>query len=248
MHRFFIEKEDCSDYKATIKGRDFNHIKNVLRMGTGEKLEVSCDGDLYLGEIEEVLEDSLIINLLEMKSIIKEEIEVNLFQGLAKGSKMDLIIQKGTEIGVKKFYGVSTKRTVVKIKDDKKKKNRLKRWNTIAEEAAKQSKRNIIPEFKDIIAFKDMISILKDQPIIIIPYEDEKNIPIGDVLKNLDKKNKKINLIIGPEGGFDEEEIDAIREIGGKVVSLGEKILRTETAGFVASTIILYELSGRGVI
>ena len=249
MHRFFVEKEAIGDRQIKIVGKDFNHIKNVLRMNQEEKIEISSNERLYLGEIKTFLEDSILVNILESKDYIEDDVEIILFQGLAKGSKMDLIIQKGTEIGVKEFYAVSTHRTVVKIRDEKKGKNRLKRWNAIAEEAAKQSKRDYIPEVKDILSFKDMIELLKEEELIIIPYEDEENISIGEVLKEIKKKDrKKINLIIGPEGGFEKEEIEAMKDLAGKIVSLGPKILRTETAGLVASTIILYELSEIGVI
>ncbi|MGO1469089.1 MAG: RsmE family RNA methyltransferase [Tissierella sp.] len=249
MHRFFVNKKAIKDKEIKIRGKDFNHIKNVLRMGEGDKMEISSQEKLYLGEIITFLEDSIIINILESEELSGNDVEIRLFQGLAKGSKMDLIIQKGTEIGIKKFYAVSTHRTVVKINNEKKKKARLKRWNTIAEEAAKQSKRDHIPEVKDILTFKSMVNILKTEETIIIPYEDEENISIGKVLKKVKSKNKKrINLIIGPEGGFEMDEIEAMKEIGGKVVTLGSKILRTETAGFVASTIILYEFSEIGVI
>lgn len=250
MHRFFVEPNQISAKSITIKDKDFNHIKNVLRMNIGEKLEVSCEGQVYLGEIESILEDYISIDILETRSSSSDsDIEITLFQGLAKGSKMDLIIQKGTEIGVKDFYAVSTHRTIVKINDEKKEKNRLKRWSAIAEEAAKQSKQRFIPEVKGLIDFKEMIGLLKPEASVIVPYEDERNISIGEVLKDIKKAEiKKINLIIGPEGGFEKEEIEAIKEIGGRVVSLGNKILRTETAGLVASTIIFYELSGLGVI
>lgn len=250
MHRFFTDKENINENRIIIKGKDFNHIKNVLRMARGEKLEISSHEDIYLGEIENFSEDAVVINILEKEESSKSEsIEISLFQALAKGSKMDLIIQKGTEIGVTNFYGVLTHRTIVKINDEKKEKNRLKRWSSIAEEAAKQSKRSKVPKVKEIMTFKNMINFLGDQNTIIVPYEDEENISIGQVLKELKKTHEKnINLIIGPEGGFEEKEIEEIKRIGGRVVTLGDKILRTETAGFVASTIILYELSGLGVI
>lgn len=249
MHRFFVNKKDFDDEEIIIKGKDFNHIKNVLRMEVGEKIELSCDEKIYLGSIESLQEESIRVKILETRDTLEGEIEVILFQGLAKGSKMDLIVQKGTEIGVKSFYGVLTHRTIVKINDEKKANNRLKRWNAIAEEAAKQSKRDYIPEFKSIIDFKAMLDILKEEKNIIVPYEDEKKVNIGQVLKIMKADDqKKINLIIGPEGGFEKEEIEAIKDLGGEIVSLGSKILRTETAGFVASTIIFYELSGIGVI
>ncbi len=250
MHRFFVDKKSFIDNKIFIKDKDFNHIKNVLRMKIGEKIEVISQGNIYLGEIDSILEDSIIVNILEKKDQSKDEkIQVNLFQAIAKGSKMDLIIQKGTEVGITNFHPVLTHRTIVKIDDEKKKKNRLKRWNAIAEEAAKQSKRAYIPEVKEIINFKEMINLLDKENTIIVPYEDEKNIALGNVLKEIKtKEEKEINLIIGPEGGFEEDEIEEIKAIGGRVVTLGSKILRTETAGLVASTIILYELSGLGVI
>lgn len=250
MNRFFTDKENINENRIIIKGKDFNHIKNVLRMARGEKLEISSHEDIYLGEIENFSEDAVVINILEKEESSKSEsIEISLFQALAKGSKMDLIIQKGTEIGVTNFYGVLTHRTIVKINDEKKEKNKLKRWSSIAEEAAKQSKRSKVPKVKEIMTFKNMINFLGDQNTIIVPYEDEENISIGQVLKELKKTHEKnINLIIGPEGGFEEKEIEEIKRIGGRVVTLGDKILRTETAGFVASTIILYELSGLGVI
>lgn len=250
MHRFFINEDSMSDGKITIKDKDFNHIKNVLRMDIGEKIEVSCDGILYLGELQSILDDAILVNILEDRGLdCQENIEITLFQGLAKGSKMDLIIQKGTEIGIKNFYAVSTHRTIVKINDKKKEMDRIKRWNAIAEEAAKQSKRAYIPEVKGLIRFKTMIGLLKDEKTVIVPYEDEENTSIGQVLKEIKEKDiKKVNLVIGPEGGFETEEISAIKSLGGKVVTLGSKILRTETAGFVASTIILYELSEEGVI
>ena len=155
MHRFFLSKENIQDKKAIIENKDFNHIKNVLRMQPGEKLEISSEEKIYLGEIKNILEDHILIGILEEKdSTHISGTEITLFQGLAKGSKMDLIIQKGTEIGIKSFYAVSTHRSIVKINDEKKKNNRLKRWNAIAEEAAKQSKQISIPEVKDIINFK----------------------------------------------------------------------------------------------
>lgn len=250
MHRFFVNKDNICDGKITIKDKDFNHIKNVLRMEAGQKIEVVCDDTLYFCELESILDDAVIINILENENFnCQEKVEITLFQGLAKGSKMDLVIQKGTEIGVKNFYAVSTNRTIVKIKDKKKEMERIKRWNTIAEEAAKQSKRAYIPQVKGLISFKAMIGLLKDEKTVIVPYEDENNISIGQVLKEIKTKDiKNINLIIGPEGGFETEEINAMKALGGKIVTLGSKILRTETAGFVASTIILYELSEEGVI
>ena len=159
---------------------------------------------------------------------------------------MDLIIQKSTEIGVREFVGLMTHRTVVKIKDMKKEESKIDRWNMIAAEAAKQSKRDFIPKVENIQTFDEMLNAIKNEENIIVPYEDEKFQSIGDSLKSIE--SGRIILIIGPEGGFESEEIQKLRSIGGQIVSLGNRILRTETAGFVASAIILYELGGLGVI
>ena len=176
----------------------------------------------------------------------ESSIEITLYQGLAKGSKMDLIIQKCVEIGVKDFYAIETDRAVVKINNKKKEDSKLERWQSIAEEAAKQSKRDYIPKLKGIISFKEMIGILSEEKNIIVPYENEENLSIKDGLKTV--KGNKVNLIIGPEGGFEEKEIKSLEDLRASIVTLGPRILRTETAGLVSSTIILYELGDLGVI
>ena len=167
-------------------------------------------------------------------------ISIILYQGLPKSSKMDFIVQKATEIGVKEIYPIITNRTVVKIDNNKKEKNKVDRWNKISEEAAKQSKRDIIPKVNSVLSFKEMINILKDEENILVPYENQEGIGIKDIIKKI--SNKKIHVIIGPEGGFEEEEIEELKDIGSNTVSLGPRILRTETAGIVALSILLYEL------
>ncbi|MBC8590775.1 RsmE family RNA methyltransferase [Wansuia hejianensis] len=247
MRKFFVESDQIIEDKIFILDKDVKHIRDVLRLRTGDRIEISCDGVIYLCQIDDILRDKVILDILSnSKGENEPEIEIVLFQGLAKSNKMDFIIQKGTEIGIKDFYGVITDRTIVKIKDIKKEKNKISRWDLIAEEAAKQSKRDYIPKIKGIISFDEMIELIKDEESIIVPYEDEENLSIGNGLRNI--KSKKINLIIGPEGGFEPDEIQKIEDIGGKIVSLGPRILRTETAGFVSATIILYELGKLGVI
>jgi len=176
----------------------------------------------------------------------ESHIHINLFQGIAKGDKMDFIIQKSTEIGVKEIFPVITNRTVVKIKDNKKEKNKVERWNVIAEEAAKQSKRDLIPIVRDIIEFKDMIDYLKNEKNIIVPYEMEKSLGLKRVLQSF--SGEKVNVVIGPEGGFEEYEIEMLKNIGAHVVTLGPRILRTETAGIITAAIVLYELGDLGVV
>lgn len=247
MHRFFVYKENIQDNKITIIGEDVKHIKNVLRLNEGEQISI-CDrmGTDYTAEISDISKEKIICSILETKTSNTEPpIEVILYQGIPKSTKMDLIIQKSTELGVAKIVPVITDRTIVKIQDRKKEEKKLERWNKITEEAAKQSKRGIIPEVCKILTFEEMLRVLRNDGLIIVPYENEGNVGIKEALKN--ESCKKVNIIIGPEGGFEEKEIEALRAIGSKIVSLGPRILRTETAGFITSAIVLYELGDLGV-
>lgn len=247
MHRFFVEKEQITDDIIEIIGSDVKHIKDVLRLKSKEKIEIASDGITYTCELESLLKDKIATRIIDRtKGMNESPIDIILYQGLAKGSKMDLIIQKCTEVGVKEFYPVATHRSVVKIKDIKKEQSKVERWNSIADEAAKQSKRDILPIVQNIISFDEMIELLKGQENILVPYEDEKKSTIKEKLKI--SENKKIHLIIGPEGGFEPSEIEILKELGANIVTLGPRILRTETAGIVAATIILYELGDLGVI
>lgn len=247
MHKFFVGNNQIDNNSIYIAGKDLIHIKNVLRLKPGDKIEISCEGNNYLTEIMEITKENVRTKIINASIGDREpSIEITLYQGLAKGSKMDLIIQKCVEIGVKDFYAIETDRAVVKINDKKKEESKLKRWQSIAEEAAKQSKRDYIPNVKGIIRFQDMINNLNEENNIIVPYENEENLSIKDGLKTV--KGNKINLIIGPEGGFESNEIKSLEAIGASIVTLGPRILRTETAGLVASTIILYELGDLGVI
>ena len=247
MHRFFVNKEQILENQIEIIGTDVKHIKDVLRLRIGEEVEISSDGFTYTSKIESLEKSKVIVNILEKnKGTNEPPIDIILYQGLAKGSKMDVIIQKGTEVGIKTFYPLATSRAIVKINDIKKEQSKVERWNTIADGAAKQSKRDLVPKVENIISFNEMINLLKDAENIIGPYEDERANTIKNDLQNIN--GDKIHLIIGPEGGFDPSEIERLKEIGASIVTLGPRILRTETAGIVASAIILYELGDLGVI
>lgn len=247
MHRFFVDKEQVIDDIIEIIGTDVKHIKDVLRIKSKEKIEIASDGIIYTCELESLLKDKIITRIIDkVKGVNEPPIDIILYQGLAKGSKMDLIIQKCIEVGVKEFYPVATHRSVVKIKDIKKEQSKVERWNSIADEAAKQSKRDIPPRVQNIISFDEMINLLKDKDNILVPYEEEKRNTIKEKLDEI--MGKQIHLIIGPEGGFEPIEIERLKSIGANIVTLGPRILRTETAGIVASTIILYELGDLGVI
>lgn len=248
MHRFFVDKNNIEDLTITIKGEDVKHIQNVLRLNEGDVISV-CDKleTDYIVKIVSINKERVKCDIIKsFPSTSEPSIEINLYQGLPKSTKMDLIVQKSTEIGVKRIIPVITDRTVVKIQDRKKENKKIERWSRIAEESAKQSKRGIVPEINKIITFDEMLKIIDRDGLIIVPYECEKNVGINTVLKNSNVRN--ISIIIGPEGGFEEHEIDALKAIGSRIVSLGPRILRTETAGLVTSAIVLYEKGDLGVI
>lgn len=248
MHRFFVDIENISENHIEINNEDVKHIKNVLRLTEGSEISV-CDKQEtdYTCKISEINKNNVICEIIDkFKSKGEAPIDIVLYQGLPKADKMELIIQKCTELGVKKIVPVSTKRTVVKIQGGKKEDKKIERWTRIAEEAAKQSKRGIIPEVSSVIPFKELINIFKDEEFIIVPYENEEDIGIKSVLKKC--TSKKVNILVGPEGGFDENEIEQLKEINSNIVTLGPRILRTETAGFTAVTIALYELGDLGVM
>lgn len=248
MHRFFVDNKNIDEKFIEIELEDVKHIKNVLRLEIGDEIEVSNKlGIDYRCKISEMNKERVMCEILDSsKSKGESSIDIVLFQGLPKSTKMELIIQKSTELGVKKIVPLVTSRCVTKINDRKKEDKKIERWSKIAEEAAKQSKRGIIPEIGNIMSFKEALDYLKHEDMVIVPYESEKNIGIKKVLKNC--TSKKINIIIGPEGGFDESEIDELKSINAHIVTLGPRILRTETAGFTTSALILYELGDLGVI
>ncbi len=247
MNRFFVPLEQIKDEKIVIKGEDVNHIKYVLRFKINDKIEVVCNGVVYLSTISFIKNNEIVVDILETKVGDNEPpIDIYLYQGLPKSSKMDFIIQKATEIGVKKIFPIITKRTVVKIKNSKKEENKVNRWNKICTEAAKQSKRDNIPKVNNILKFNEMIELLREEENILVPYESEENNGLKNILNK--SRSKKIHLIIGPEGGFEAEEIMKLKSVDGKIVSLGPRILRTETAGLATMAILMYELGDMGVI
>ncbi|WP_202711162.1 16S rRNA (uracil(1498)-N(3))-methyltransferase [Sporosalibacterium faouarense] len=247
MHRFFIDSDNVHESQVVITGDDVKHIKNVLRLNVGDKIMV-CDGESndYLIEIENI-ESNQVIGKIINKERSKGEppIDVVLYQGLPKSTKMDLIIQKATELGVKRIVPVITERTVVKIDNPKKENKKLERWNRIALEASKQCKRGQIPNVEGVINFKEMVEEIKED-FVIVPYENEIKIGTKEILSKFN--DKTISIVIGPEGGFEEEEIEKLKEIGANIITLGPRILRTETAGFTTMAIVMYELGDLGVI
>lgn len=247
MDRFFVEKKNVNLENNTciIEGEDVKHISKVLRCRVGEELEI-CDNDNneYICEITNIDKSQVNLNILKRVDIKREsDLKIKVYQGLPKGPKMEMILQKLTEVGVDEIILVQTKRTVVKV-DDKKEDKKIERWERIIYEAAKQSKRGKIPKLRGVLSFKEALADMKENDFNIAPYENEKTKTIKQAIRDKDINN--IGIFVGPEGGFEGTEINAIEEIGGQSVSLGPRILRTETASLVASSIVLYELSDLG--
>lgn len=244
MHWFYVENGQIGEHTITITGNDVNHIKNVLRMQKGEKL-IICDGQGtdYYCSIADFSKDEVIAEILEMNDTKTElNTKIYLFQGLPKKDKMELIIQKAVELGVHEVIPVSMKRCVAKIEDKKKEQKKLERWQTIATSAAKQSGRGMIPKVQGVMSFRDALEKAKELEFTIIPYEQAEGMAKSKKLIEKACKKKSIGIFIGPEGGFDDAEIQKAREAGFSTISLGKRILRTETAGLTILSILMFQI------
>lgn len=239
MYNFFIDKSAVNGDICTISGNDFNHIKNVLRMKIGENLLVSFDGKNNLCSIVDFLDDACIVKINQADYFDSSlKISLYLFQGLPKSDKMELIIQKAVELGADAIIPVEMNRSVVKL-DDKKKKSKVERFNNISESAAKQSKRTTIPKVYDVLTFNQALELAKTLDMFIIPYENERGVEATKKALSEIKAGMKIGVMIGSEGGFDESEIEKAINIGGKTISLGSRILRTETAAITTLSLLM---------
>ena len=234
MYNFFVNDDCRQGDRYVITGADHNHIKNVLRMKVGDTILISANGKSDLCEIEIIDNDEIVAPIIEEDYQNTElPLQIHLFQGLPKSDKMELIIQKAVELGVYSITPIEMKRCIVKL-DDKKKKSKQTRWQAISESAAKQSKRNTIPEINEIISYKAALNTAKELDLLLVPYENEDGIlSTKEALAKL-KEAKSVGIIIGPEGGFDDAEIEAAKDAGGRIISLGKRILRTETAAITA--------------
>ena len=234
MYNFFVNDDCRQGDRYVITGADHNHIKNVLRMKVGDTILISANGKSNLCEIEIIDNDEIVAPIIEEDYQNTElPLQIYLFQGLPKSDKMELIIQKAVELGVYSITPIEMKRCIVKL-DDKKKKSKQTRWQAISESAAKQSKRNTIPEINEIISYKAALNAAKELDLLLVPYENEDGIlSTKEALAKL-KEAKSVGIIIGPEGGFDDAEIEAAKDAGGRIISLGKRILRTETAAITA--------------
>ena len=246
MHHFFVTPENVNgdEKKIIITGSDVNHIKNVLRMKQGEELLISdgCGHD-YMCEIEEFLDSNNVVAHIKEAEFSGTELpsKIFLFQGLPKSDKMELIIQKAVELGAFEIIPVATKRAIVKL-DKKKEQSKLNRWNEISKSAAKQSRRSIIPKVNNVMSFKEAIEYAKTLDINLIPYENYKDMSETKKVIDTIEKGQNIGIFIGPEGGFADEEVELAIQNNVKRISLGKRILRTETAGLMIISVLMYKL------
>lgn len=243
MPKFFVPKENIKDNEILICGEDVIHIKRVLRSQVGDELSL-CDGMgvNYNVRIVEISDKEIVSKIISsQKSDTEPPICVTLYQGLPKASKMDYIIQKTTELGILNIVPVKMARCVVKIENKKDAQKKQERWQKIAEEAAKQSGRGVIPLVCEPVTFDEAISGLKNADIYFAPYECETKKKLKEVLTST-KTSKNISFIIGPEGGFDLAEVEKLKENNISTITLGNRILRTETAGEAVLSMIMYEL------
>lgn len=243
MYRFFVDQDQVEDTVIHIKGSDVNHIRNVLRMRQGEKILVSSKETLeYTCYIEHLEEDEVLAKIMYVQENgLELPSKVYLFQGLPKSDKMEFIVQKAVELGVYEIIPVAAKRSVVKL-DEKKESNKRKRWQAISESAAKQSKRMIIPQVTCVKSFEEAAEYADELDIRLIPYELAKGMDkTREVLEGI-RPGQSVGIFIGPEGGFEEQEIRVAMEHGILPITLGKRILRTETAGMTVLSILMYLL------
>ncbi|ONI39111.1 hypothetical protein AN639_06675 [Candidatus Epulonipiscium fishelsonii] len=242
MKKFFVYPEQIIDDKITIDGSDYNHIINVFRLKIKDKLLINDrQGNEFICIITSVGKLSLIATI-EHKFIVSTEpkAKITLFQSLIKAEKMELVLQKSVELGVYQIIPIITDRCVVKLETSKME-NKISRWKKIIEAASKQSGRNLIPEIKYPINFNEVTDYTNETDLNIIPYEKENKISLKNILETKLKEN--INVVIGPEGGFTEEEIYHIKSNNFNCVTLGKRILRSETATLTVIANIMYELN-----
>lgn len=252
MPKFFVKEEQIRDDKVIIKGQDVNHIKKVLRAKVGDELQI-CNKKIvenFLCVIDEINDEYIICTIkCKLDKKVESNIEVTIFQGLPKADKMEYIIQKSVELGGYDITPIEMKRCVVKL-DEKDKFKKVSRWQKISEVAAKQCRRDIIPKINDIINIKKLCELIENYDIVLVAYENEKNNILREQLTkvkgkvNLHKYNTKfkIGIVIGPEGGIEAQEVKDLQENGANVITLGKRILRTETVALNVLSIIMYEL------
>ena len=242
MYRFFVKKEQIEKGFVSITGADVNHIGNVLRMKAGEEVRISDGESDYYCIIREIGPEQVKAEICyEEKEKTELPSRIYLFQGLPKKDKMELIVQKAVELGAFQIVPVAMSRCVVKL-DKKKAETKRQRWQAISESAAKQSKRIVIPEISNVMSYKEAVKLGKSMDVKLLPYENEEGMEASRNLIKSIKPGQTVGIFIGPEGGFSEQEVEQAREAGFCTMSLGRRILRTETAGLAILSVLMYHL------
>ena len=241
MFQFFVEPGQITAQEAEITGGDVNHIRNVLRMKAGEQVRISDQqGQDFLCRIEKLEESRILLRIQEKCQGTEPPIKITLLQGLPKGDKMELVVQKGVELGASEIVPVAMQNCVVKL-DHKRAEHKRARWQAIAESAAKQSKRSLVPVVRPVCTFSEAAAYARELDVRLFPYEQERGMAhTREVLQKV-KKGDSVGIFIGPEGGFSAGEVESIRHEM-EIISLGNRILRTETAGLAALAMLLYEV------
>ena len=243
MPRFFVPSENITDSQIKVTSSDAAHISRVLRLKKGDMILI-CDGRGfdYDAKISEIGAGEIICSVTEKRGSASEpNVSVTLYQGIPKASKMDYIIQKTTELGVSKIVPVAMARCVSKIEDKKSEAKKLERWNKIAKEAAQQSQRGIVPEVSGVMTFDEAVTAMKESDFCFAPYECEDECGLKNTLLSAEKC-ETVSFMIGPEGGFDLGEIEKLKSAKIPTVTLGPRILRTETAGEAVLAMTMYEI------
>lgn len=246
MHRFFVAEENRSEHTIVVAGDDVNHIRNVLRMAPGEKVVVSCGkGVDYECEITEFRDAQILLTICkETPAVTELPVDITLFQALPKKDKMEFVIQKAIELGVAEIVPVKTRRCVVKL-DEKKEEKKRNRWQAIAEAAAKQSGRGLIPQIHPVLSFKQALQMANSMDTVLIPYELCEDMKTSVEMMKEAAGKKSIGIFIGPEGGFERGEVEEAMASGAVPISLGKRILRTETAGMATLSVLMFLIEGR---
>lgn len=232
MHRFYAEPDDSGSSLVRLSEEDAYHAVKVLRMQAGDSAEVFLQGSRLLASVESVSGGNVFLRILQPLQSTEPGLFVTLFQGLPKGDKMDWIVQKSVELGVSRIVPVSFSRSVIRL-DGKDALRKQERWQKIAREAGKQSGRCIIPEVSVPVSFPDLQELLSVPDFVAVPWEGCTNGgPLSFVRRH--PSLSSIGIVIGPEGGISREEIERLTAWGCETVTLGKRILRTETAGLAA--------------
>ncbi|GAA6491935.1 16S rRNA (uracil(1498)-N(3))-methyltransferase [Candidatus Bariatricus faecipullorum] len=243
MYHFFVTPDAVAEGRIFLEGGDVNHMKNVLRMRPGEQVEIS-DGNnrMYRCAVERYEEGKAVLAILESRMADTElASRITLFQGLPKADKMDWIVQKAVELGAARVVPLAARRSVVKL-DEKKSEKKVSRWNSISESAAKQAGRAAVPEVTRVMGWKEALELAETLDVLLIPYELERDMEHTRTCLERIKPGQSIGMFIGPEGGFEKEEVEAAQRAGAESISLGRRILRTETAGLALLSVLMFRL------